>query len=254
MFKNALYLISFYYTFNSMFKLSEQTQTSLITVIDFINLLSAFNSLRSYVIKTYGVFDRRKYITLSAVYLTGAIIYRRIILLGDMNMMSWAFSLRRHVLLIIIQLIIPEVTPLQEKLVCTVGAFGSAIAYYNVLKGVKSVTSLYNLVKLITNLNISCYFLKNLTWMLDFIIFGKIYVVDYLVHWALNWILVLCALINNNSFTITGQHKDMLWYYLLFYFLFLNNHGTLIFKRKCYFTRSNKALVNKSVKSANTAS
>ena len=31
---------------------------------------------------------------------------------------------------------------------------------------------------------------------------------------------------------VKGEYKDLLWYYLIVYFLFFNNHGNLVFKKK----------------------
>ena len=71
-----------------------------------------------------------------------------------------------------------------------------------------------------------------------------------LAHFVLNMSLLACALVNNNITINKGDHRDFLWYYILGFYLFLNNHGYLIFKKKYKVFRQILPLTDKNTKAA----
>lgn len=251
MIKQALYLLASFYVFNSLFKLSDESRDFILGIVDFINLLSAFLNIRNFVSNSYAKFDKGKFLYVASIYLIGSIIYRRIIMKHELNPVSWIITLKPHIIIVVMLLIIPNISPLTQKVIFTIAGFSSTISYYEMLKDVTSLPPVHKLIPLIIHLNLSSYFSKSTVWLCDFLLFGKIYLMDYMWHFLLNLTLLICAIINNNIYTVRGNHHDFLWYYLVVFFLFLNNHGYLIFRKKYKVVRETDAMKQKAIESAN---
>lgn len=228
----SIYLLVSFWIFNSMFSFSIETQSFLIYLIDFVNVMNAYLNIRNYTIANFGKFDRIKYLVLCIAFMGTSIIYRRIILQGDLDPVNWTIFLKNHVIIVIFNMLIRQITPMQQKLIFTIAAFSSSISYYNLLKDIKNIPSLKILIPLVLNLNVNAYFSKFTLWLVDFILYGKVYPSDYFWHFLLNMSLVICAIFNNNEYGNMDNKKDFLWHYLVIYFLFINNHGYLFFKKR----------------------
>lgn len=241
MIKQAFFLLTCFYLFTSIYKLSEENQGFLIPIVDFINLLSAYVNIRNFVVFNYGTFDRKKFLGVAMFYIIGSIIYRRMILRHDYNPISWIAALKHHYIILLGVILAPNIGPLQQKLIFTIAGLSSAISYHSMLKGVATMPPITALLPLIFNLNLSGFFSKFSMWIADFSLFGKVYPDDYLLHFILNVLLVPVAIVSNNMFSKGGHQTDFLWHYLVVYFLFLTNHGSTIFKKRYLVVKETKA-------------